>query len=570
MNAQVWFFCGRVGRILVLATALGLSGSATAQPAVRADLAQPARLELPGSERDQHCQVVPIAVDSSVVVYTEDTRRHEGDTQRHCFQAFDHQLRPRWKSYVHLPAGAVCQLLETNGPVACALFVTAREREVLVVRLSPTNGAAWVRHYVLPVPILPLAFAVRGSDAFVVAWAYRQQTVIRLPLRTTGPDSVAQFLPTLSASTTSVSDVVPDATGLTVLLAERQHELARLLVRPFDSAARPQLAPLPLQAPWPLSLTAGRLAPTTLPGAPRLVVGTYATRDVRYAQGIFSALLPADDGSNPGSSPPGVPPIRYYDLPTLPHYYDRLGPRRRARASARAVRRRRAGLETIARARLLLHRPLSVPDGGYVLIAEQYYPRFRAGDAWGYRAWGGGLRLQPFAYGVPGLYGPYDPLNVWDRGFDGYVYTQAIVMGFDATGQLRWQQSFVLGNVVRRELAEQVAAVVESGGVSSWHVALALSHGTGDLDEVRYGLVGPNQPSPALVLRASPRANDRARVYETSLTRVLAWRPGYLLACGYQRVGPPAGTRGPTREVFFVNSLAPALEATGSTAEETP
>jgi hypothetical protein len=491
----------------------------------------PLRLELAGTRDEQWVDVVPLPADSSLLVYTERIHRHEGDSEKHLFQHYDAALHLQWATTVHLPAGADCEALAADNVSPYALFTVENDdRTLLIVRFELQQHRAQVLHYQLPVAINPLAFEVSGPEAFVVAMAYRQQTVLRLPLT----DSAAvQFLPTLSSPTTSIADAAPEPGGLTVVTAERLPDLTRLLVRPFSTGAALPGDLRVLQSPPPASLTSARIGEVRDIDRPRFLAGTYATRDPRFAQGFFSTLLPPPEA--PESLAP--PTIFYYDLPTLPHYYDRFGPRRRVRAAARARRRRSQGLETIAHARLLLHRPLLLPDGGYILIAEQYYPRYR-GDMWGYRNFSQRMysSLGAFSYGLPGYYGAYDPTNVWDRGLDGYVYTQALVCGFEASGRLRWQQSFVLGNLTRPQLREHVAAALVPG---TNEIMLAAPSDNGE--HIRYVRVGPTVSSPEkpTELTLLPAQPTRERILETSGLRVLPWYGGRLLGIGFQDLKRP-------------------------------
>ncbi len=504
------------------------------------------RLEIAATPAEQRMEVLPIAADSSVLIYADFRRRHEGDAQKHQFTLYNPQLRQRWQTAVHLPAGTELRALAADGSVPYALCTTdADARELLVLRFEPVSGSARVFHYRLTVPIEPLSFEVSGEDAYVVATVFRQQTVLRLPLR----DSAGGvFLPILTSPATSVADAVPEPGGLAVLTAERLPETARLLLRAFQTTSPIPTALRVLQGPHPASLTAGRTVAVAA-ATPRLVVGTYATRDPRFAQGIFSTVLaPASEA---GATDASAPQILYYDLPTLPHYYDRFRPRHRARAIERARRRRAAGRETVAHARLLLHRPLPLPDGGYALVAEQYYPRYRGGESWGYRSFST-LRypgLTGFAYGLPGLYGTYDPTNVWDRGLDGYAYTQALVLAFDAAGRLRWQNSFVLGNLTRPDLRANVAATVLPGGA----VALAVPSENGE--RIRHLVLAgttlaPEKPQETSLL--TPSATQPERLLDAHDTRVHAWYPGHLLSVGFQRIRP-VGQR--EREVFVVQEV---------------
>ncbi len=516
-----------MGLLSAVLVALCSVGGNAQQP----ESAPPLRLELVGTRDEQAVDVLPLPADSSLLVYTDRVRRHEGDPEKHLFQKYDAALQLKWSVFVHLPAGAECRALTADRLAPYALFTIENDdRTLLVVRFRGGTRDAQLLHYKLPVGIRPLAFEVSDPEAFVIALAYQQQTVLRLPL---ADSALVQFLPTLSSPTTSIADVAPEPGGLTVLTAERLPESARLLVRSFGTSAMLPGDLNVLQSPPPASLTSGRVGMAATPDAARFVTGTYATRDPRFAQGFFSTLLPAESADT--FAPPA---IYYYDLPTLPHYYDRFGPRHRARAAARARRRRSEGRETVAHARLLLHRPIALPDGGYVVVSEQYYPRYRGGDAWGYRGISSRMYagLGGFAYGLPGYYGAYDPMNVWDRGLDGYVYTQALVCGFDESGRLRWQQSFVLGNLTRPELREQVAVGLAPDGSE---VTLAAPSDNGE--RVRYVRVGAATPSPEkpAELTLTPAQSTRERLLETRGLRVLPWYGGRLLGLGFQSLKAP-------------------------------
>jgi hypothetical protein len=501
------------------------------------------RLEINGAPSELIIEVQPIPADSGFLVYTNHLDRHQGDAEKHSFSTYNHRLERRWTTNVHLPAGTECRALTVDGAVPYALCTTTdAPRTLLILRFAPASGETQLYHYQLPALIQPLAFEVSGPEAFVVAMAYRQQTVLRLPLL----DSAAvQFLPTLSGPTTSIADAVPEPGGLTVLTAERLDATTRLLLRPFRTATHLPTELQVLQSPMPANLTTGRIAAIPSIAIPRFLVGTYSTRDPRYAQGFFSTRLSPTTGGE-GSMPTQ---LYYYDLPTLPHYYDRFRPRRRARAMARAKRRRAAGLETTAHARLLLHRPLPLPNGGYVVVAEQYYPRYRSGDSWGYRRLGTGFYpgMNGFAYGLPGLYGNYDPVNVWDRGLDGYVFTQALVCAFDSTGRLRWQNSFVLGNLTRPDLNEQVVAtVLPSGGVA----LVAISDNYERLHQVT--ITGSNTPAAPRETKLLPAIPDTERLLDVRTAQVLAWHTGHALCVGFQRIRPQ-GKR--EREVFVIEDV---------------
>ncbi len=127
-----------------------------------------------------------------------------------------------------------------------------------------------------------------------------------------------------------------------------------------------------VQAESERSLITAQLTPPQDTTA-RLLMGTYSLRDPNYAQGLFATDLRAVAGTGT------KPPLRFYDFLRLKHFFDYLKPARQAKLRERTERRIARSVPPLRwRYRLLLHELLPQPDGGYVLVAEVYYPHSRS------------------------------------------------------------------------------------------------------------------------------------------------------------------------------------------------
>ena len=277
----------------------------------------------------------------------------------------------------------------------------------------------------------------------------------------------------------------------------------------------------------------------------RLLMGTYSLRDPSYAQGLFATDLGQPVAGAAKS------PLRFYDFLHLKHFFDYLKPGKQTRLRQRVARRLARSVSPMRwHYRLLLHELLPQPDGGYVLVAEVYTPHYRYNHS-GYAttpgsqfgSFGNQYYSSGYGYGSPGSpYGSY-------RSFDGFQTTHALVCGFDRKGNLIWDNIFVVENLRRSDLEEAVRLQPLPDG----RLVLAYL----DENKLRYKVVnrGENAPNDLHVLISTgigPAEQGPERATDTDKYDLLPWYGGRFLALGYQHV---RASRGPDREVFFMNSV---------------
>jgi hypothetical protein len=334
-----------------------------------------------------------------------------------------------------------------------------------------------------------------------------------------------QFLPAVYEPLPTQLTFVADAATRRAqyVLSQTNGRKSRLLLKQLSE--RGQLVSSEfVQAESERSLITAQLSP---PGdtTARLLMGTYSLRDPSYAQGLFATDLSAPEGSRPA--------LRFYDFLRLKHFFDYLKPARLARLRLRSERRLARDLRPLRwHYRLLLHELRPQADGGYVLVAEVYYPHYR------YTNYGGGGALS--GGGPPPM--SYAP----NRVFDGYQTTHVLACGFDRKGNLLWDNIFVVENLRRYELKETVRMQPLPDG----RLVLAYL----DEEKLRYKVInraetGPNDQH-VLIQTAGPGKAEKAT--ETERADLHPWFGTRFVATGYQKI---RASTGPDREVFFLNSV---------------
>ena len=491
---------------------------------------QPARTELILDESNSEVHVQPLAADSSLVLLLGREQAISSKTS-FVFQRYDHDLRLRQEQALDVPTEFHFTRMCAEGATVYALFSsrqTPGRLWVAAYRSSESQVHAQQFDTRLSRDIVELKALDGRLFATVLLNDQQHVTALLLDVATGQMQYLAAVYERLPTQLTFVADAA--SRRAEYVLSQTNGRKSRLLLKQLTD--RGQLVSSEfVQAESERSLITAQVTPPQDTSA-RLLMGTYSLRDPTYAQGLFATDLRPPVGSRA--------PLRFYDFLRLKHFFDYLKPSRQARLRRRTERR-------VARAvpplrwhyRLLLHELLPQPDGGYVLVAEVYYPHYRYGS---YSSYGGPFNNIGNQYGTS----PYANSRV----FDGYQTTHALVCGFDRSGTLLWDNTFVVENLRRYELEEAVRLQRLADG----RLVLAYL----EEEKLHYKLVRGAETSPN-DLQVSIQTTlpghlpgSVERISNTSQADLLPWFGSRFVAMGYQRVRVE---RGRDREVFFLNAV---------------
>lgn len=522
----------------VLAAALPAHAQRRALPPPPANApAQPARTELLLERSNSEVHVQPLAADSTVVLLVG-RDRPLSNKSTFAFQQYDHTLRLRQESALEVPDEFAFTRLCAEGTTVYALFSSrSNPGRLWAAAYSGRLGQVRTQQYEtrLSREIVDLKALDGRLFATVLLNDQLHVTALLLDVATGQMQYLSSIYEPVPTQLTFVADAA--SRRAEYVLSQTNGRKSRLLLKRLTD--RGQLVSSELvQTESERSLITAQLSPPQDTTA-RLLMGTYSLRDPNFAQGLFATDLRPTAGAST------KPALRFYDFLRLKHFFDYLKPSREARLRRQTARR-------VARAvpprrwhyRLLLHELLPQPDGGYVLVAEVYYPHYRYNNYGSYGGYGGAFN-NGYGYGNSG--GPYGYGYGTPRAFDGYQTTHALVCGFDRAGTLLWDNTFVVDNLRRSDLEEAVRLQTLPDG----RLVLAYL----DEDKLRYKLVdraenSPNDQHVPIQTGNGPQGAERAT--DTSQSDVLPWFGSRFVAAGYQRVRVE---RGPDREVYFLNAV---------------
>jgi len=187
-----------------------------------------------------------------------------------------------------------------------------------------------------------------------------------------------------------------------------------------------------------LSFITGRSS--TLKGGAQFIAGTYAHRRSEYSRGIYFARLPTLDDEEKK--------IFYYNYADLENFFSYMKAKREIRVKSRIERRKIQNKKIKFNYRLLIH-DIFERDGQFIILGEAYYPKYHS------------YQTNPI---YMNYYGPdfhrsgeaYRNFN-----FAGYKYTHAVIIAFDKTGKVLWDNSFEINDVTSFTLDQFVQPSIQ-------------------------------------------------------------------------------------------------------------
>jgi hypothetical protein len=169
---------------------------------------------------------------------------------------------------------------------------------------------------------------------------------------------------------------------------------------------------------------------TKMPNDAQVVAGVYGNKNGKYSRGIFVAEI----------NQVGEYKTNYYNFGDLQNFFSYMKAKKEKRVKDRIERKKVKGKKIKFNYRLLVHEIVPYKDK-FVMLGEAFYPKYRYYNGMNYNS-GVAAALAPTMRG--------------EQIFDGYQYTHAVVIGFDARGNLKWDNSFEINDVKSFELQQFV------------------------------------------------------------------------------------------------------------------
>jgi len=267
----------------------------------------------------------------------------------------------------------------------------------------------------------------------------------------------------------------------------------------------------------------------------QVIAGVYG-RNAQYSRGIFVAEVNSF----------GEYVIRYYNFADLHNFFHYMKAKKEKRVKERIERRRVRGKKTKFNYRFLVHE--LIPYGNqFLLVGEAFYPTYSSGSA----AYSSRLiGSSPWSYTSPRYYNNPYPARYYnspyqsDLVFNGFQYTHAIVIGFDAHAKLTWDNSFEISDLKSLYLEQFVKILPEKEKIELFYLFQ---------NNIRSKVINNNQIVEGTIqdpILGVDQQNPTRNKIETS--KLEYWYGNHLFVYGIQS---SINDKDELRRFFFINKL---------------
>ncbi|MGI9541639.1 MAG: hypothetical protein ACR2MX_00185, partial [Cyclobacteriaceae bacterium] len=224
----------------------------------------------------------------------------------------------------------------------------------------------------------------------------------------------------------------------------------------------------------------------------------------------------------------------YFNFADLQNFFSYMRAKREARIKKKIERRKIEGKKLRFNYRFLVHNLIEDDDGKYLMIGEAFYPKYNSNNYGSY--FGGG-----FVRGA----GRYQR----NLAFEGFKYTHAVVIAFDRSGKLLYDNSFEINDVLSYDLEQFVNVSVEDDRLVLLYIyENVIRSKLVQADEV---LEGKSFNEIALNFE-----EDVAKNPDSEFGGLELWYDNKFFAYGVQKIKNLTGQSVKlNREVFFVNKI---------------
>lgn len=394
-------------------------------------LVQPNRIEFEIDNRDGDFQIIPAKENGLLVI--KETKNRSRDGFEWNFNLVDSALNIQWTKQYAIPFGSSFLGYDYNDRGFYLLFGKSQYKleDMRVMRLGLGRGDTTSYQVNTVFPMQLTTFEVIENTIIFGGNANFRPVVMLYDMSEQKP----KVLPGFYNNNSDIIDIRTDdnTKTFTVILNEKTFKKkVTVSIKTFDSRGN-LLQTKALETDYEKSLIDG--VSTTFSNGEQYVAGTYARRKSDYSRGLYLAKLQNGEQDL----------IKYHNYGDLNNFFSYMKVKRERRVKNRIKKRKVQGKKVKFNYRLLVHDIIQRGDE-YILIGEAYYPKYSNNSSSGY-------------YNASSN---YDYRNLWvNPNFIGYNYTHAVVVGFDRRGNILWDNSFEINDVLSLSLNEFVKVSVE-------------------------------------------------------------------------------------------------------------
>jgi hypothetical protein len=370
--------------------------------------------------------------DNGVLLY-QALDEYESGRQLWQFINLDTTLNEAWGKEYFIDRDHIFKGYEYHDHSYYFLFqLTARRsHNLLLLEINGYTGDTLMHTIKNLVPLDLTVFEMSNSAALIGGYYIQEPVVMHYDLST----KKTKVLPGIFGDKTKLVQVKIEPELINILVTTRTFDKRNTLaIKTYDSQGN-YLDNYIFEPGGDIGLIDGRIA--DIGEVSSIISGTYGARRSDHSRGLFVAQHRMGKGQT----------IKYFNFADLDNFFTYLKARRQSRISNRIDRKKIKGKKIKFNYRLLVHEIIESGDT-YIMLGEAYYPKYTNNN-------------------IGSSYLTYSPggANYMPASFAGYMYTHAVVIGFNKNGERLWDNSFQIEDVLTYSLDQYVHADALNGKV---------------------------------------------------------------------------------------------------------
>lgn len=479
-----------------------------------AQLEQPLRVEIDLENSNSDYSIVPVG-ENGLVMYTVSPDKVPQRTKvKWLFTGYDTEFKEQWKSgYIIDEPYFVKKHTYING-FLYLLFSRNNRDEFVLTEVNVKTGEIRSLHGILPKKFLFSSIAIHNSSAYINGYTRKGPALMHVDLNNKKVseielkfDAEAQF---------ESADVSSDSNEVHIVYRLEDNRKKFLNIKTFNGLQL--LDDLIINPEGNDHLLTGKI--NSVSPKEKIILGTYSSGTARGANGLYFTRL--IDNSNYV--------VKYYNFTDFTNFFDFLPERTADKIQKKKEKQELRGRELNLDYQLMVH-DLIMYEGQYLMVAEAYYATYRS-------------EARPYTTIINGV--PIVQTN-YVSVFDGWLYTHAIVAGFDMEGNMLWDNSIEMGDVKSFDLEERISVQVDYGQVK-------LAYGTNN--DIVTKTIYKNQVIDEKGKNSIQTGSSEDVIKSSALSNVRYWYDKYFLVYGYQKIKNESDEIKRKRTVFYFNKLA--------------
>jgi hypothetical protein len=516
-----------IGLIFVQLSFFYVTSSFAQQPQASGNIDKPVRVEIPAKSTDETYHIVT-AQSSNILLYFRSIETVGDSLTKWYISLYDKDLSQVWMKSFLVRTGLDVKVYSCDNDVLTLVFLASEKTKdiagtEMIVRLDCKTGSINATRCLLTGNVAPQEFRTFRDRTFLGYNLKNEPAHIQIVELGSGKVIDCQLTPhgTPSTVTGFLIDTLNNIIYATVLETISKNKGATFLQKIDFSGTKLSETEISTISPlWEIRNPQLILInPDDL-----LVIATYSAagksaknNQPKSSSGFFTCRIRNGNQTN----------IQFKNFLELKNFQYMMGDKDLNAIRKKASKKNRSIDDYATEVSLLVH-PLIIHNDQVIFMGESYIPEYHSENFTEFDFYGR----------------PY--INTYNV-FDGYRYTSAIIAGFDKTGNLKWDNSMEIRNLISTELDPKVNVYFSSSDT----MVLCYS------SEARIAskIIWKNEVVEKLDFSAMDQMYPEDKMLNESKNNMVPWYGPFFLCYGYQEIKNINSSENKKRLVFYFTKV---------------